>query len=107
MKIYKYWKAGPLAPKTADEIRKYTYEEIKQKYKNGAWYFEINNLLHQGYIIEMGWIQDFQDELNIYLYWSSAGTGIAWAPNVKLLEKALCHKVFRAFNLKKKSKKIR
>ena len=93
----KLWNCGPLTPEKPP--REYTFNQIKDIYKRQGW--GIENLLKYGYYLELGWTYNFRDkgELKHYLYDSSVGTGKAWAPNVKLLEKALGHKVYRAFAL--------
>lgn len=81
----------------------YDYKQILEKYKIGGYCnFGMDSLLKFGFICYAGWRYNFRDELHRYLYLTATGdTGTAWAPNVKLLERNLHHKIKRAFRLDK------
>ena len=83
----------------------YDLKQVVDKYKRGpGCNFGLDLLLKYGFVYFAGWRYVFHDvgELRRYLYLLGDGdTGVAWAPNVKLLEKGLGHKVQRAFRLGK------
>jgi hypothetical protein len=81
----------------------YDYNQILKKYESGSYCnYGMDTLLRGAYIDYMGWRYVFhgKGELKRYLYLLADGTtGTAWAPNVKLLERNLHHKVMRAFKI--------
>ena len=85
----------------------YDWKQVVDKYKRGqGCNFGLDLLLEYGCIKYAGWCYVFHGdgELRRYLYLLGNGdTGVAWAPNVKLLEKGLGHKVQRAFWLDKEA----